>query len=261
MITQGLGQLKVDLARAAFGTRGAGETIAVISDSFNRVQTQAGAPVTIHAHEDELSNDLPGPASTCSGQQVPVNVLEDAAANEPASNTDEGRAMLGVVHDLAPHAKLAFATGSPTELTYAKNIERLAAPVSAGGAGADVIVDDLSYPTEPFFQDSLVAGGDQAGDRKGGPLLQRRGERKPASTPRAKKSPPGKRRNSAPRPPATRKSSKPSTTGWPKKAKGPTNRNAWTSTRAAGSTPNSGSRSSPDGRRSSTCSGPNRATG
>jgi hypothetical protein len=157
VITQGLGQLKIDLARAAFGTRGAGETIAVISDSFNQVQTQNGEPVTIHAHEDEVSNDLPGPESTCSGQQIPVNVVEDAKAGEPKSNTDEGRAMLGVVHDLAPHAKLAFATGSGGEAIYAKNIEKLAAPVSVGGAGADVIVDDLSYPSEPFFQNSLVA--------------------------------------------------------------------------------------------------------
>jgi hypothetical protein len=158
VITQGLGQLKVDLARAAFGTRGAGETIAVISNSFDSATVQAGQPVTIHAHEDEVSNDLPGPASTCSGQQVPVNVIaEDPAGQDPSEYTDDGRAMLGVVHDLAPHAKLAFATGSPTELSYALNIEKLAAPVSAGGAGADVIVDDLSYPTEPFFQDGPVA--------------------------------------------------------------------------------------------------------
>ena len=65
--------------------------------------------------------------------------------------------MLQVVHDLAPHAKLAFASGLPTETAYAENIEKLAAPVSAGGAGADVIVDDLSYPTEPFFQDGPIA--------------------------------------------------------------------------------------------------------
>jgi hypothetical protein len=167
VISQGLGQLKVDLARAAYGTRGAGETIAVISDSFNQVQTQAGKPVTIHEHEDELSNDLPGPASTCSGQQFPVNVIEDAKPNEPTSNTDEGRAMLGVVHDLAPHADLAFATGSGGEVIYAENIERLAAPVGAGGAGADVIVDDLSYPSEPFFQDSLVAAAIKRVSEKG----------------------------------------------------------------------------------------------
>jgi hypothetical protein len=158
VITQGLGQLKVDLARAAFGTRGAGETIAVISDSFNSATVQEGGPVPTHAHEDEVTNDLPGPAGTCSGQQAPVNVIaEDPPGLEAGEYTDEGRAMLQVVHDLAPHAKLAFATGSPTELSYAQNIEKLAAPVSAGGAGANVIVDDLSYPTEPFYQDGPVA--------------------------------------------------------------------------------------------------------
>ncbi len=158
VITQGLGQLKVDLARAAFGTRGAGETIAVLSDSFNSAGPQNGNPVPTHAHDDEVSNDLPGPASTCSGQQVPVDVLAEAGAGlKPSEYTDEGRAMLGVIHDLAPHAKLAFATGTPTELSYALNIEKLAAPVGAGGAGADVIVDDLSYQTEPYFQDGPVA--------------------------------------------------------------------------------------------------------
>jgi hypothetical protein len=158
VITQGLGQLKVDLARAAFGARGDGETIAVISDSFNSGTVQGGVPIPTHAHDDEVTNDLPGPASTCSGQQAPVNVIaEDPPGQLAEKYTDEGRAMLGVVHDLAPHAQLAFATGAPTELSYALNIERLAAPVSAGGAGADVIVDDLSYPTEPFFQDGPVA--------------------------------------------------------------------------------------------------------
>jgi hypothetical protein len=158
VITQGLGQLKVDLARAKYGTRGAGETIAVLSDSFNSASPKNENPVPTHAHEDEVSNDLPGPASTCSGQQVPVNVLVEAEPGlEPSQYTDEGRAMLGVIHDLAPHAKLAFATGAPTEVSYALNIEKLAAPVSAGGAGADVIVDDLSYQTEPYFQNGPVA--------------------------------------------------------------------------------------------------------
>jgi hypothetical protein len=158
VITQGLAQLKVDLARAAFGTRGAGETIGVLSDSFDSATVEGAGPVPTHAHEDEITNDLPGPASTCSGQQLPVNVIaEDPAGLKPQEYTDEGRAMLQVIHDLAPHAQLAFATGEPTETAYAEHIEKLAAPVSAGGAGADVIVDDLTFPTEPFFQDGPVA--------------------------------------------------------------------------------------------------------
>jgi hypothetical protein len=158
VISQALQQLNVAGARAAFGARGAGETIGVISDSFNSATlTETGAPLATHAHEDEVTNDLSGRASTCSGQQLPVQVIAEDPAGQQPPPTDEGRAMLQAVHDLAPHAKLAFATGAPAEISFAQNIEKLAAPVSAGGAGADVIVDDLAYPTEPFFQEGPVA--------------------------------------------------------------------------------------------------------
>jgi hypothetical protein len=65
--------------------------------------------------------------------------------------------MLQIVHDLAPQAELAFATAYSSELEFAHNIERLAEPVSAGGGGADVIVDDVGYLSEPFFQEGPVA--------------------------------------------------------------------------------------------------------
>lgn len=157
VISQGVQQLNVAAAREAFGARGAGQTIGVISNSFNEATTSAGLPIPTKAHEDEVTNDLPGPASTCSGQSLPVKVIADDPINPEAPPTDEGRAMLQAVHDLAPHANLAFATGEPAEITYAQNIEKLAAPVSQGGAGADVIVDDFAYPTEPDFQDGPVA--------------------------------------------------------------------------------------------------------
>ncbi|HEY2479696.1 MAG TPA: S8 family serine peptidase [Solirubrobacterales bacterium] len=155
VISQGLAQLNVPAARAAFGARGAGETIGVLSDTFNKATTAiGGGTIASHAHQDEVSNDLPGPASGCVGQQVPVRVIADGPTAEA---TDEGRAMLQVVHDLAPHAELAFATAYSTELEFAHNIERLAEPVGAGGAGADVIVDDVGYFGEPFFQDGPIA--------------------------------------------------------------------------------------------------------
>ncbi len=152
--SQAMTQLRVAAARGAFGARGAGQTIGVISDSFDTAtEAIGGGALATRAADDEVSNDLPGPASTCSGQQVPVDVV----AEGPAGGTDEGRAMLQVIHDLAPHAELAFATAYSTELEFAKNIEKLAAPVSSGGGGADVIVDDVGYFAEPFYQDGPVA--------------------------------------------------------------------------------------------------------
>ena len=158
MVSQGVGQLNVEAARSAFGARGRGMTVGVLSDSFNAATKSdvEGVPLASKAKDDEVSNDLPGPNSSCSGQQVAVRML--AEPPEPRRRTDdEGRAMLQVVHDIAPHAQLAFATAYGSELEFAHNIERLAEPVIDGGAGANVIVDDVAYYNEPFFQEGPVA--------------------------------------------------------------------------------------------------------
>ncbi len=148
VISEGLAQLQVDDARGAFELRGRGLTVGVLSDSFD-----AAPGAATRAAVDVESGDLPGPAGTCSDQQLPVNVLQEG----PPDGGDEGRAMLQIVHDLAPHAALAFATAFITEESFAQNIERLARPVAAGGAGAQVLVDDVGYFDEPFFQDGPVA--------------------------------------------------------------------------------------------------------
>jgi hypothetical protein len=153
VISEGLGQLHAGEAREAFDLRGSGITVGVLSDSYDAA-TEA---VATFAQQDVASNDLPGLASSCSGQQLPVNVLQELSPGAGDEAGDEGRAMLQIVHDLAPHAKLAFATAFESEESFAENIERLARPVSDGGAGADVIVDDVGYLEEPFFQDGPVA--------------------------------------------------------------------------------------------------------
>jgi Subtilase family len=147
-ISEGLGQLQVDDARAAFDLRGKGQTIGVLSDSYD----VAGGAAT-DALDDVLSGDLPGPAGTCADQQLPVDVLAEGSAE----GSDEGRAMLQIVHDLAPHANLAFATAFESEEAFAENIERLARPSAEGGAGAGTIVDDVAWFEEPFFQDGPIA--------------------------------------------------------------------------------------------------------
>jgi subtilisin family serine protease len=147
VISEGLAQLRADEVREAFALRGSGQTVGVLSDSFDV------ASAATDAHGDALSGDLPGPAGTCAGQQLPVDVL----AEGPPDGEDEGRAMLQIVHDLAPHASLAFATAFESEESFAENIERLARPTAEGGAGAGVIVDDVAWFEEPFFQDGPIA--------------------------------------------------------------------------------------------------------
>ena len=155
VISEGLTQLRVGEARESFGLRGKGVTVGVLSDSFDVAENAAdgSGPVATHAGEDVLSAELPGPAGSCSGQQAAVHVLQEG----PSNGEDEGRAMLQIVHDLAPHASLAFATAFESEEGFAQNVERLARPVSAGGAGAKVIVDDVAWLEEPFYQDGPIA--------------------------------------------------------------------------------------------------------
>jgi subtilisin family serine protease len=60
--------------------------------------------------------------------------------------------MLQLIHDVAPGATQAFHTADDGEADFANGIIRLALQ-----AGADVIVDDVSYLAEPMFQDGIIA--------------------------------------------------------------------------------------------------------
>ena len=73
-------------------------------------------------------------------------MIEDSTLTD-----DEGRAMLEEIHDIAPDASLAFATGEFTQLHMARNVVALA------DAGAQVIVDDLGNLQEPVFQPGVVS--------------------------------------------------------------------------------------------------------
>jgi hypothetical protein len=143
VVSEGDAQLGAANARAGFGVNGAGVTIGILSDSFDQ---DPGAAT--HASGDVASGDLPGQGSPC-GLTTPVGILENLNSEESAA--DEGRGMAQIVHDLAPGAAIDFASAFNGEFSFADNIRRLRK------AGANVIVDDVAYPDEPFFQDGPVA--------------------------------------------------------------------------------------------------------
>jgi hypothetical protein len=144
--SQGVATIHADKLNAV-GLRGQGVTVGVLSDSFNKAPT---ALTQDHAAEDIRSGDLPGPGNPF-GDTKPVVVVDE----DPVAGTDEGRALLQIVYDIAPDATLCFATAFTGEVQFAANILRLADP--AGRCRANVIVDDVGYSQEPFFSDGVVA--------------------------------------------------------------------------------------------------------
>ncbi|MBE7179460.1 MAG: S8 family serine peptidase, partial [Mucilaginibacter polytrichastri] len=95
---------------------------------------------------DVTSGDLPGKGNPF-GNTTAVTVVQDHSGS-----TDEGRAMLQIVHDLVPKAQLFFATADASEAGFATNIKKLRSTYKC-----DVIIDDVEYIDEPAFQDGIVA--------------------------------------------------------------------------------------------------------
>lgn len=138
--SEGTGAIQSNTANRQ-GFTGRGITVGVLSDSYDRTRPRAS--------EDVKRDDLPGKGNK-NRHTRPVLVLEEGPPE--ADNVDEGRAMLEIVHDVAPDAALAFATAGLTQTTFANNIRALRTV-----ANCDVIVDDIAFPDEPFFSDGLIA--------------------------------------------------------------------------------------------------------
>ncbi len=130
-------------ARLNTGTDGSGQKVCALSDSYDT------ADAATSAADDVQSGDLPG-QNNPEGRTTPVDVLQEYDRTDPEP-TDEGRAMLQLIHDIAPGAELGFHTAFGGLANFASGIQELA------DAGCTVIVDDIRYAREPFYQDGQVA--------------------------------------------------------------------------------------------------------
>src|SRR5262245_54782632 len=127
--SQGDHAMRSDIARNTFAVDGSVISVGALSDSFNCLGGAAA---------DMSSGDLPA-----------VKVIQEISICAQAA--DEGRAILQIVHDVAPGASLSFASAFNGQAAFASNILALAA------AGAKVMVDDVIYFAEPMFQDGIIA--------------------------------------------------------------------------------------------------------
>ena len=132
-------QLRAKSVRSIYHFDGTGVKVGALSDSFDMSSS------SIDARTDIASGDLPGSGNPCE-RLTSVDVVQEL----DTQGDDEGRGMLQIVHDLAPGAELAFATAYMSETGFADNIRALRA------AGADILVDDVMYLDEPYFQQGLI---------------------------------------------------------------------------------------------------------
>lgn len=157
--------------RASDSLTGSGVTVGVLSDSYDcyAVYAAPGSGVPASGYSGYAYNGFLATAATdISTGDLPatVSVLEEADClnyGQPIQPPlgDEGRAMLQIVHDVAPGASLAFYTADVSEADFATGIGKLAA------AGAKVIADDVGYFDEPFYQDGIVAQAIDAVEAQG----------------------------------------------------------------------------------------------
>jgi subtilisin family serine protease len=157
--------------RSSDSLTGSGVTVGVLSDSFDcySAYAAAGSGVPASGYAGYAFNGFLATAATDkSTGDLPatVSVLEEADCLNYGAPTflpfgDEGRAMLQIVHDVAPGASLAFYTADDSEADFASGIGKLAA------AGAKVIADDVGYFDEPFYQDGILAQAVDAVEAQG----------------------------------------------------------------------------------------------
>ena len=131
-----------DLVRNGFSLQGEGIKIGVISDSYNSQVSSTSNPAEL----DITTGELPGVGNPVNS--TPVQVVLDYPY---FPRSDEGRAMLQIVHDIAPKATLAFRTGFISPGDFAVGIKQLQEE------GCNVIVDDITFINEPFLEDGPVA--------------------------------------------------------------------------------------------------------
>src|SRR5439155_3969811 len=126
--SQGDTILKADQVRITLGITGAGVKVGVISDGANNFASA------------QASGDLP----------TPITIFGSCNPALTESTCNEGTAMMEIVHALAPSAILAMGDSS-TSLDFIQRVTDLK------NWGAKIIVDDVGFPGQPYFEDGNVA--------------------------------------------------------------------------------------------------------
>ncbi len=128
------------------GHTGSSKVLGVLSDSFARTGQVRDANTTPASGS---SGVLQGSRPQDSGNlPAIVNLIREGEL----SGADEGAAMAELAYDIAPGLGIAFHTAGTSQAAFASAIDTL-----CDTRTADVIVDDIGFLLEPYYQDGLIA--------------------------------------------------------------------------------------------------------
>jgi hypothetical protein len=136
VVTQGDAILKANKLRQ-LGFSGKGIKVGIVSDGSD------------DWHTSRASGDLPQNVTTYG--TCTIGVADPQNCRPGGGKCNEGTAMAEIIHDLAPDAELAIAAAG-TSLEFIQQINRLATEFRA-----DMIVDELGFYGEPYFEDGEIA--------------------------------------------------------------------------------------------------------
>ena len=105
-----------------------------------------------------ISGDVDHLADSVARGELPADVRVLTRADY---DDDEGTAMMEIVHDMAPSAKLLYASTRDTTAEYVQAFHTLAA------AGVDMITEDIALDDEPAFAQGIGAATAEGLARKG----------------------------------------------------------------------------------------------
>ncbi len=134
--SEGVGMHNVDDAINAGANSGAGIKVGVISDGVDNLASAVA------------SGDLPNNVRVVNND---LYHFDEDYNPETHPEYDEGTAMLEIIYDMAPGVELYFSDCGENQLAFNESIDDLVA------AGCTVIVDDIGWILEPFFEDGVVA--------------------------------------------------------------------------------------------------------
>ena len=148
-ISQGDTSIRTYLVRKGFDLDGSGVKIGVISDSYKTIIAPSTTYVDVcnNINQNLFVNNEEGGTSGEDPDLANVTVVQDF----PIKLTDEGRAMMEIMQDVAPGSQKYFFSGFFTAGYMAEAIEQLA------NLGCEIIVDDVSYASEPMLKDGVIA--------------------------------------------------------------------------------------------------------